>query len=553
MSFITRRWEPLAVVVLTVSFLALALYNIGLSGTPTTTYTTSGGDVFIVDLGAVRHVDSLLVLVKDGESTFRVQAGSAGNWGTPVSKLVQGYYHWVKIPLNNDASLLRVEAQTSGAELAEIAVVGESDQMLLVSSVSSANGTLSGIERLTDEQDKVALPITVASETNFDEVYFVRAAEDYLEGNNPYENTHPPLGKETIALGIAFLGYSPYGWRVPEAIFAALMIPALYVLAAELTGSKTIGLLSGVLLSLDFMHFTYARIATLEVYTVFFSVVSWVFFLRYLRTRNDKHRKYQNQLLWALTTGLAISTKWYTLFGLLGQIAMMFVFGSRLIPDASRPRTRPHVAWGPNLKALAVLAVVSGTVYLVTYLPHVSQGLDLSDIIEEQIQMLTYHTTLTATHPYSSPWYSWPIMARPLWMYVSELSGNAVSTIVAMGNPAVWWLGFAALVISTYKLYKSRSLANAFIPVLFFSQWLPYALMTRPLFIYHYYVNVPLLCLAVAVLLRDAWGSTRLRPLVVGYLILSACLFFAFYPVISGSPVQRSLVDSLRWFSTWVF
>jgi dolichyl-phosphate-mannose--protein O-mannosyl transferase len=183
----------------------------------------------------------------------------------------------------------------------------------------------------------------------------------------------------------------------------------------------------------------------------------------------------------------------------------------------------------------------------------VPSGITLQEVVVQQFQMLSFHSTLTATHPYSSPWYTWPLILRPLWLYVSVLPANAVSTIVAMGNPALWWLGIAAIALCTHRFYQRRDLPSMFLTVLFLSQWLPYALISRPLFIYHYFINVPILCIATAFLLSALWETRGMKPVVVTYLVASVLLFIIFYPVISGNPVSRVFVDSLRWFHSWVF
>jgi dolichyl-phosphate-mannose--protein O-mannosyl transferase len=299
------------------------------------------------------------------------------------------------------------------------------------------------------------------------------------------------------------------------------------------------------------MHFTYARIATVDTYVVFFSLVSWIYFLKYLKTRNSKSTNHCDLVLWAVSSGLAFSTKWYSLFGLLGQLIILLTSRSHLLPE-----TRLSLAekqWGSKLKVLVHFTIISGAVYLATYLPQALQGYTLQDVVADQFQMLSFHTSLNATHPFSSPWYSWPMIIKPLWIFVSNLSANAVSTIVAMGNPAIWWLGFAATFLCIYRFYQHRDMISLFIPAIYLSQWLPYALLSRPLFIYHYYINVPILCLAIAVLLSKAWERKRLRPFILAYLLVAAGLFIAFYPVISGNSASRDLVDSLRWFSSWVF
>ena len=66
-------------------------------------------------------------------------------------------------------------------------------------------------------------------------------------------------------------------------IFATLMIPMIYILGKKLFGTWIGGFASAFLLAFDFMHFTMARMATVDTYLVFFSLTSQLFFLIYLK------------------------------------------------------------------------------------------------------------------------------------------------------------------------------------------------------------------------------------------------------------------------------
>jgi len=435
--------------------------------------------------------------------------------------------------------------------LTEICLSGSSGEKLPISSIHGFSAALGGVERLTDEQGKVKLPITSESETYFDEVYFVRAAEDYLKGRTPYENTHPPLGKEIIALGIMFFGYSPFGWRIASAFFAALMIPLTYVLGRDVTRSRLFGLVASVLLSVDFLHFTYARIATVDTFVVFFILLSWVIFLKFHRQRDrEGSPRYFELILWALSISLAVSTKWYALFALMGQMILLIVsrYSSlNKLRDLTGEQARPVL-----VQALLFVAVCV-VVYLSTYLPQVVNGFTLWDFIVQQFQMLTYHTTLSALHSFSSPWFSWPVIYKPLWLYVSNLSPDVGSTIVAMGNPVVWWIGFTAIIGCAYRYCRKRHYSHLIVLVAFVSQWLPYSVLARPLFIYHYYMEVPILCLGIALLLQDYWKYRGSRYVTLAIILGAFYLFVVFYPVISGDPTSSQMISLLRWFNTWVF
>ena len=192
-------------------------------------------------------------------------------------------------------------------------------------------------------------------------------------------------------------------------------------------------------------------------------------------------------------------------------------------------------------------------VYFLTYVPDTLAGRTIADVFELQQGMLNYHATLTATHPFSSQWWSWPLMVKPLWLYVSYMPDAFKSTIVLLGNPVVWWVGFTSIILATGKAIRKKDFATEFLVVVFFFQWVPYVFISRATFIYHFYLNVPLLCLAIAYFINKCWDK-KWGKVATLFLLLSVVLMFGlFYPVISGIPVSTEWIDKLRWFNTWYF
>ena len=143
------------------------------------------------------------------------------------------------------------------------------------------NTTDSTLGKLVDEQNKLEIPPTYMSKMYFDEVYFARSAENYVNHQIPNERTHPPLGKLIQAIGVAVFGETPFGWRIMGVVFATLMVPLMYLLGKKLFGTWIGGFSAAFLFSFDFMHFTMARIGTVDTYVVFFSLLSQLFFLIY--------------------------------------------------------------------------------------------------------------------------------------------------------------------------------------------------------------------------------------------------------------------------------
>ena len=163
------------------------------------------------------------------------------------------------------------------------------------------------------------------------------------------------------------------------------------------------------------------------------------------------------------------------------------------------------------------------------------------------------------------------MIAKPMWYYAADYKGAGMaSSILAFGNPAVWWTGLAGILfVLMYSVYRNLLPALRVIPgreddmdrampvivAGFLSAYLPWVLIARLTFIYHYFASVPFIILATAQGLRYI---ERHRPKLAKALIAVLCvtalaLFIAFYPLASGIEVPRAWCDAVSWFDNWMW
>ncbi|MEM2972498.1 MAG: phospholipid carrier-dependent glycosyltransferase [Candidatus Bathyarchaeia archaeon] len=561
---LVMRRDLVVVIVLSLVFFLVAAYNLGLRDVPVTSWKASEGESFYVDFGRSENVSisAINVLVKKADAVILdVYYGSPENWSEPVSIYIGGgyplYYCLERRTINVNCTALRFVFKSS-CEIAEIAVMDEEDKIIAIESVVLENGNYEAL-KLFDEQDKVVIPSTYLSQTYFDEIYFVRTAEEYIRLEEPYECVHPPLGKLVLAAGILIFGYNTFGWRITGVIFATFMIPAMYVFGKVMFKTWIAAFTAAFLLVFDFMHFTMARIATVDTFLVFFSIMSHLFFFAYFNGVLQK--KADNRLLFlaVLFFALGFSTKWVVFSGFIGQIFI-------LVALRLRELLAVKVEWYLKIKEffkhpvlpMVVFITVAAVIYVLTYIPYMLVGHTLEDVYNQQWGMYNYHRWLTATHSFSSPWWSWPIIQRPVWLHISYLPNGLVSTITCMGNPVIWWFGtacmaFLVMFIVVKLILEKVDFACVFIVTIFFFQWLEYAFISRCVFLYHFYCNVPFLILAVTYFLNWIWKVEYGKYAVLVYLIVVVFFFALFYPVISGYPISSGWRDSLRWFESWIF
>jgi dolichyl-phosphate-mannose-protein mannosyltransferase len=331
-----------------------------------------------------------------------------------------------------------------------------------------------------------------------------------------------------------------------------------------------------------------ARIGTVDTYVVFFSLVSQLFFLIYFM--NVVKDSFKNATVWPLFLAvvffaLGISTKWFTLYGAAGLIVLLVAVRFKDVSKLKKSLSDKYLAFFEHpamlLLAFIGLAVV---IYFATYIPDMLAGDSFPTIIKLQGAMFSFHSG-SVVDPSSAPWWSWPFMFRldgvnvPRWFDVSYgLPNNMISTISVFGNPLVWWLGFALMLVLTAQAIHGRQLiatlrskiSNSslhkqisiraqgwdipaiYITVVFFFTWLPYIFIGRATYIYHFYLSVPLLCLAITYFINKYWHLREGKIVAIAIFAGTVVLFALFYPVISGSPVTSSFIHTyLKWFPSW--
>ena len=125
------------------------------------------------------------------------------------------------------------------------------------------------------------------SEKIFDEIYYARAGEEYLQHKEIFEFTHPPLTKLVVTASMMLFGGmhgggdTAAGWRFLDLVVGALMVLVMYCFAKRLFGSTPWAAVASGMLVFDGFRFAQARIATPEITVGFFTLLVLYAFYRY--------------------------------------------------------------------------------------------------------------------------------------------------------------------------------------------------------------------------------------------------------------------------------
>lgn len=537
----------LFVFLLSAFFFFLALFRLGSREVPRTYWEPQGkGETVLVDLGGVREVGriSYFVAITRGETYLLEHSEDGTIWVKGPELKPDWVFRWEHVDGPFRARYFKVVAERPGGIIGEMAFFEEGNPRPLPLASYTPGG-----EPLFDEQRTAQYERSYLTGTYFDEIYHARTAFEHLRRLPPYEWTHPPLGKLIIALGIALFGMNPFGWRIMGVVFGTLLVPAIFSLS-RLFMRDTYALFATALFTFDFMHFVQARIATIDTYVVFFILLAYLFLFRYF-LRGSVSSLFFSGLFF----GLGAATKWTAVYAGLGMAVLFFAHHLRALKKGKVS----FEIFSRRILPLSVLffVVIPVCLYFLSYIPYLLvPGYSFRDVLRYQVSMYRYHHDLKATHPFASPWWEWPVMARPIWLYKGEgLPKGYVASIVSFGNPVLFWVGGITVLFAlvTPKFWQRQGVL--WILVAFFSQYLPWIFVPRITFIYHYYGCVPLLAVLLGVFF--AWleeESPRVR--MWRWLLLGGAvgLFFLFYPILSGFPVSKLYVARfLRWFPTWTF
>ena len=390
----------------------------------------------------------------------------------------------------------------------------------------------------------------------FDETYYAKDACLYLGrslaachapapataagalGIGPEQSfVHPELGKWLIAAGERLAGYTPFGWRLMPALFGTGLVVVVFVLGRRLFG-RWGGAAGGFLAATDFVLITQSRLAMLDIFLAFFVALGFLCVARE-RERVVRCRAAGGTALdvrWRLAIGsclgAATAVKWSGAYALAGAGLLVAAWG---VGTARRRGGSPR-----GLAEVGVtLAAVGGpalAVYLLSYLRwFAGHHWSLRAFLTLQHAMESYQVHLTSPNPYQTSAWTWPFAIHPIAYW--HLPGNlAAHQVLLMPNPLVWFAALPAGAWCLHRAVRRRGTAEGIVMTGWLAQYLPWLVVTRPLFFFYMTPVAPFMDLALAgSLVAVAGASPSRRRLVVGFLVAVALVLVYDYPGLVGA------------------
>ncbi|MBI2062512.1 MAG: phospholipid carrier-dependent glycosyltransferase [Candidatus Yanofskybacteria bacterium] len=421
------------------------------------------------------------------------------------------------------------------------------------------------------------------NQTVFDEVHFGKFISGYYT-HEYYFDIHPPLGKLMIAGFAKIFDFKPefsfaqIGDKFPDNKYLALrFLPSLagallpvviFLLALQLKFKPQGAFIAGLLVVFENALLVQTHYILMDGFLLLFGFSALLFYFK------SRHSPFaiRYSLLMAVFGGLAASIKWT---GLTFLALPFFIEAFYLSRGILRMRRMPLLKlW----QLIFYFAVIPFVIYFSIFALHFSfltksgsgdafmkptfhRDNVVTKFFQLNAEMYRSNQRLTATHPYGSSWYSWPLMTRPIFYWVS---GD--SRIYLLGNPVIWWASTVAIMLLLlqnlkFKIFNLKLNIAGILLGGYFLNLIPFIGITRVMFLYHYLTGLIFAILILVYLIEKQDGSTpfdktqgkwlNTRKIFIGLTIASILAFIYFAPLTYGLSLSPKAYNARVWLPSW--
>ncbi|MBU6232048.1 phospholipid carrier-dependent glycosyltransferase [Patescibacteria group bacterium] len=445
----------------------------------------------------------------------------------------------------------------------------------------------------------------------FDEVHAGDFMTNYWHGTYFFD-VHPPLGKFIEAwLGTltgashAVINWSQIGDPLPWSAILLRLVPmaagtllpvVVYFIMRRLEISKASSVLAAGLICLENSLVVQSRFILYDVIMIFLGMLGIWLYLEWRRLAADGRGGWSRLVLMlsVVVSALPVSIKWTGLafpflvvcmelyrlwsadprrhwndlgrgfaFGMVYLLAALAVYIGLF---AAHFDLLPYSGPGDGFMSPQFQASLEGSPYFgqKQFKP---LGL-LEKTIELNVDMYRADETLTTPHEYSSMWYTWPLEIRPIFYWQGTSTPGSVpgsSTneyIYLLGNPLIYWSGTAAILtllfyaLSLFSKEKMSAVPPArrfaiFVILLgFLADFLPFMLIGRIMFLYHYEAALVFSIMAIGLMFEYLKPAVRPKA-VAAFLLVALALFVFFAPLTYGTPLSTAGLEARMWLGSW--
>lgn len=418
--------------------------------------------------------------------------------------------------------------------------------------------------------------------------------------NNPTYGlvVHPPLGKWLISLGEMIFGYTPLGWRFMSAIAGVIVVLATTFIVHRLTKQLSLAILTAIIINIEGTVLVMSRTSMLDIFVLMFTMLAVVCAVMEITSDiKDMPWIYQPWLLGAgVMSGLAMSVKISGVYtpAIMGVV---MVFAALLSKNNKGKRFSPKEAVKALGSGLIYFLVVPLTIFIsVWFIPWVSEESSVyrhasqagnaehpfsgfwsehlpqsvQNFLSYQIGIMKFHSELKTNsetpkdelHPWESKPLDWLYGSKPMLFY-DEKTGDMSEQVRLLGNPVIWMLTVALVILGIFFLFKSRDRIVWAIALGGFAiGYLPWlAMYERQMYFFYATAYAPFLSIMFAMMLYEfskplmkkfGLSTAKALSLVSAIPVTVSIAFFAYFsPWYYHIPLTKEHIESMIWFDSW--
>ncbi|MDP3792542.1 MAG: phospholipid carrier-dependent glycosyltransferase [bacterium] len=427
------------------------------------------------------------------------------------------------------------------------------------------------------------------NETVFDEVHFGKFISGYYT-QEYFFDIHPPAGKLAIAGFAKLFNFKPgfaftdIGNKYPDnqhlilrflpSLAGALLPVVIYLLLIEMGINRLASFFGGLLIVFENALLTQSHYILLDSFLLLFGFSALLFYFKSQKPWAPSHiMRWCPWFLFGFFSGLALSIKWTGLGFLALPLLIEFVkivkekdfkkFLTILLPPVAIALLVYSVIFlahliildksgpGDAFMSQGFQKTLAGNQYANN--PNIKESNLFQKFTELNFEMYKANQRLGAHHSYSSSWYSWPLMTRPIYYWVKDNQ-----RIYLIGNPIIWWASTVAVILlllqiatSKWQKVKQFNLNNSpptFLMAGYMINLLPFIGVKRIMFLYHYFTAYIFAIMALVWLISQTKNSEKIfRVLIVA--AIASFIFFA--PLSYGLELSPRAYELRVWLASW--
>lgn len=530
-----------------VAYSGLMFFRLGTCDIPQSYVRFEPGDIKSININ-VNDIQSILMWSKYGAEPSKLIFSVDGNTVCNVDRWMTMWAEYRFENVMTNSSVLQLEYDGSHyIDIYELAFLDKDGNLM-------SYGTFDDLDYIHDEAYLIDQSHSVLTSLYFDELLYSDTADHYFVDGLILEKSHPPMGKNFIALGVLLFGHNTLGYRFFGAVFGILTLLVMFFLARKILKKNAFALLVTILVFCESMYYVQSRVCAIDIYVLFFILLSYLYMICYAQT-NIRRQEIGFLGLSGLCFGMACASKWIGCYAGIGLAIVFFVAFLHKRKDYSL--TRRMDSWMCTLLWCCLFFVIMPiTIYVMSYLPMLWKRSDgivdfFGKVWANQLYMWNWHANYVGDQfNWQSAWYGWPFSVGSFFYFNPSLfsaRSDFWQFIVLCGNPFIWIGGLISVCLCSVYLVKTfvaRREVNYtlfVIVVMYVCQYVPWWFIDRPLFIYHYFCAGTISILCLVFVLMKLWQRSTLYKILVGcYAGISSLWFFIMFPFFNGLLISEN-------------